>query len=160
MTSGLIVSTDARAFFDTLTITPSAPVEGHSYRFSVRVGGCHGVVSTEPLDYQVASSLVRLTVNAGDNSMGAGFCNIPIHTAFFDLPGLPRGDYRFELWRESPLQQLPRQYVGAVDFSVAAGTSEPIAVPAGSLSGWLTLVLSLLFAGAITMRRSRHVSAS
>ncbi len=160
----LLVPARANAFFDTLMVTPSVPVAGQTYRFSVRVGGCHVVTSAVPLEYQVVDGTVRLTIDVSDDndaSFGVGQCSWPAHTAFFDLPGLPAGAYRFELWRRTSREPIvPLRFVSAIDITVAAGAPAPTAVPTGGPFGWLMLGLWFLMAGAFAERRLRHASTS
>jgi hypothetical protein len=146
----LVPASPALAFFDQFRIEPTVPAEGESFTYRFRAGLCHAV-GRQPLSLMRSDELIELVVPILDNSFSPGFCNIPIHYPFYDLDGLPAGNYRIDLYTVD-VQNNPNVRVlrSQLPFQVVAGAPAPQAVPANA--GWAVLVLCLLV-GSLALRR-------
>jgi hypothetical protein len=148
----------ASAFLDPPFITPVSPVAGEQVSVNIYGGECDlvddGVVWPPPVTQQGSELSILLT---GGHEENPEFCYFNAGNHIYPVGIYPPGTYTLRVdWRYSTFNGWVTQTLGTIPFTVSVAQQQPIETNALSNTGGAGLLLMLIAASLLTLRRKNQ----
>lgn len=147
----------AQAFFDPPSITPTNPIAGENVSVSVHGGLCDYIASRDGYPQLTRDgNAIRLLYYGSHYEPGSELCTDGVGTVTRSIGSYPPGAYTLtvDLIYPDPEFGAAILNIGVVAFTVR-GAAPTVPVPASTARGLTALILLVIGAGLVAIRRGR-----